>query len=56
MVAETSKAPERCLYCRDSCGYMEDGTPCGFCEEGKPLDTQKHWDNSWGKVFRRIQP
>ena len=40
-----SKAPEKCLYC--------DGTDpnCGFCEMGRPLDTQEDWDNTWGRVL-----
>lgn len=42
------KAPDRCLYC--------DGTDpnCGFCDMGKPLDTQEDWDNSWGNVFELL--
>ena len=44
-----SQAPEQCLYCRDSCGVDENGHPCGFCDESKPLDTQKDWDNSGAK-------
>lgn len=37
-------APKECLYC--------DGTDpdCGFCEMGKPLDTQEDWDRRWGRV------
>lgn len=43
-----SKAPETCLYCKgDGIGP---GAPCGFCVNGKPLDTQEDWDNSWGKL------
>jgi hypothetical protein len=40
-----SKAPVKCLYC--------DGKDpnCGFCQDGIPLDTQKDWDNSWGRIF-----
>lgn len=40
-----SEAPKECRYC--------DGTDpnCGFCEMGKPLDTQEDWDKSWGRVF-----
>ena len=45
-----SKAPEICLYC-DGEGNSSAGGPCGFCENGKPLDTQEDWDNSWGKVM-----
>lgn len=43
-----SKAPEVCLYC-DGEGNSSAGGRCGFCENGKPLDTQEDWDNSWGK-------
>lgn len=32
------KAPEACLYC-DGHGNCDAG-PCGFCVNGKPLDTQ----------------
>lgn len=47
------KAPEVCLYCH---GTGEGpGVPCGFCENGKPLDTQADWDNSWGKTFEKIR-
>jgi len=38
-------APERCLYCED------DDATCGFCENGKPLDTQEDWDRSWGRIL-----
>lgn len=44
-----SKAPMTCLYC-DGEGNSSAGGHCGFCAGGKPLDTQKDWDNSWGKV------
>lgn len=44
-----SKAPEVCLYC-DGEGNSSAGGRCGFCENGKPLDTQSDWDASWGKV------
>lgn len=53
------KAPEVCLYC-DGTGEGP-GSPCGFCENGKPLDTQEDWDNSWGvfsdpeNVFKLMQ-
>lgn len=44
-----SKAPEVCLYCK---GTGEGpGSPCGFCENGVPLDTQEDWDKGWGKLF-----
>lgn len=45
-----SKAPEICLYC-DGDGNSSAGGRCGFCENGKPLDTQDDWDRSWGRVF-----
>lgn len=45
-----SKAPETCMYC-DGDGYnSRANTPCGFCVEGKPLDTQEDWNNSWGRL------
>jgi hypothetical protein len=46
-----SEAPKVCLYC-DGEGNGSAG-PCGFCDKGKPLDTQEDWDNSWGRTFRR---
>lgn len=43
-----SKAPETCIYCR---GTGEGpGSPCGFCENGVPLDNQEDWDETWGKL------
>lgn len=48
------KAPERCLYCQDGTGRSEpqpDPNECGFCDNGKPLDTQEDWDKSWGRIF-----
>lgn len=45
-----SKAPEFCLYC-DKQGNSSAGGPCGFCINGKPLDTQEDWDKSWGKIL-----
>lgn len=49
-----SKAPEICLYC-DGEGNSSAGGRCGFCENGKPLDTQEDWDNGWGKVFKLLE-
>ena len=45
LLMSESTAPTKCLYC--------DGTDpgCGFCEMGKPLDTQEDWDNSWGRLL-----
>lgn len=40
-----SKAPTTCHYC-----YGTD-PGCGFCEDGRPLDTQEDWDHSWGRVL-----
>lgn len=39
-----SMAPELCLYCKGQ------DPECGFCENGKPLDTQENWDKSWGAI------
>lgn len=47
------KAPETCLYCKGS--GEGPGSPCGFCENGKPLDTQEDWDKSWGRVEKFIE-
>ena len=47
-----SKAPEVCLYC-DKQGNSKAGGACGFCVEGKPLDTQEDWDNSWGGILEK---
>jgi hypothetical protein len=47
-----SKAPDTCIYC-DGTGSC-DGFLCGFCDEGKPLDTQEDWDRSWGKIWGKI--
>lgn len=44
-----SVAPDHCLYCDGS-----DPT-CGFCDMGKPLDTQADWDASWGRVFAGLR-
>lgn len=44
-----SKAPTTCRYC-DGKGNGSAGD-CGFCEKGKPLDTQADWDASWGGIF-----
>lgn len=44
------KAPATCLYC-DGKGNSTAGGECGFCEGGKPLDTQADWDASWGNVY-----
>lgn len=47
-----SKAPATCHYC-DGEGNSPAGGECGFCEKGKPLDTQEDWDRTWGRVFRK---
>lgn len=44
------KAPTICRYC-DGEGHSSAGGDCGFCENGKPLDTQDDWDRSWGRVL-----
>ena len=41
------KAPTTCLYC-DGHGNSSAGGSCGFCNRGRPLDTQPDWDASWG--------
>lgn len=46
-----SKAPEVCLYCKGS--GLAAGGNCGFCVEGKPLDTQEDWDASWGGIHEK---
>lgn len=43
-----NKAPNKCIYC-DGQGNGP-GAPCGFCIEGKPLDTQLDWDSTWGRI------
>lgn len=45
---KTSAAPTACVYC-DGHGNGSAG-PCGFCDNGKPLDTQADWDASWGRL------
>jgi hypothetical protein len=42
-----SDAPTVCAYCQG------DDPNCGFCDNGKPLDTQEDWDNSWGRILER---
>lgn len=49
-----SKALETCLYC-DGEGNSTAGGSCGFCVDGKPLDTQDDWDAGWGKLFDRLR-
>jgi hypothetical protein len=44
------KAPEVCIYCKGT-GESSAGGSCGFCEGGKPLDTQEDWDRTWGKAL-----
>lgn len=45
------KAPTTCHYC-DGEGNSAAGGDCGFCNGGKPLDTQEDWDASWGnRIF-----
>lgn len=48
-----SKAPEYCYPCKGS-GAEAGGNPCGFCDNGKPRDTQEDWDRSWGKLFEDL--
>lgn len=48
-----SKAPETCLYCKGTGGPVDN--PCGFCEDGKPRDTQEDWDRTWGKLYDRLR-
>lgn len=43
--------PKVCAYC-DGHGNSKAGGECGFCDKGKPLDTQEDWDNSWGAAFK----
>lgn len=43
------KAPEICINCKGTGDGP--GSPCGFCENGKPLDTQEDWDATWGRLF-----
>lgn len=50
----TQTAPTTCRYC-DGEGNSSAGGPCGFCAEGKPLDTAEDWDNSWGGFFERFE-
>lgn len=45
-----SEAPKVCLYC-DGRGNSDAGGACGFCENGKPLDTQADWDASLGRII-----
>lgn len=47
------KAPEVCIYCKGT-GESSAGGSCGFCEGGKPLDTQEDWDRTWGKELSDI--
>jgi hypothetical protein len=49
-----SKAPEICSYC-DGLGNSRANGPCGFCTNGKPLDTQEDWNQSWGKLKRFME-
>lgn len=49
-----SKAPEICGYC-DGEGNSTAGGNCGFCELGKPLDTQEDWDQSWSGISERAR-
>lgn len=40
-----SDAPTECMYCN------HDDPDCGFCDMGKPLDTQEDWDRTWGQMI-----
>jgi hypothetical protein len=48
------KAPSVCVYC-DGQGNSTAGGPCGFCVEGKPLDTEADWAKTWGRTFLALQ-
>ncbi len=51
-----SAATTTCLYC-DGHGNSQAGGKCGFCKDGKPLDTQEDWDKSWGSLgetFKKV--
>lgn len=43
-------APKVCHYC-DGHGNSSAGGACGFCRDGKPLDTQEDWDRTWGAIL-----
>ena len=43
------KAPSECMYCDHT------DPNCGFCDMGKPLDTQEDWDASWGRTSDLIE-
>lgn len=44
------EAPKVCVYCNGT-GQADDDNECGFCESGKPLDTQEDWDRTWGRTL-----
>lgn len=46
-----SKAPTLCASCRGKDMTPTLGAECGFCTNGKPLDTQADWDKSWGRIL-----
>lgn len=46
--------PENCLYC-DGLGNSSAGGACGFCDNGKPVDTEDDWKASWGTLFERLR-
>lgn len=50
MTAESgTPAPKVCIYCKGT-GDSSAGGECGFCDKGKPLDTQADWDATWGRI------
>lgn len=40
----------KCIYC-DREGNSKAGGSCGFCDNGKPLDSEEDWEKSWQRVF-----
>lgn len=43
-------APKVCLYC-DGHGNSDAGGACGFCDKGRPLDTEDDWTRTWGRII-----
>lgn len=50
-----SKAPENCMFCDGDGHNSRANTPCGFCLNGKPLDSQEDWDRSWSGIVEKAR-